>query len=158
MLRRIAISLRDNQLSRRAVRGRIAECEHVRCVNEEPHRHRQSHGGNGRMGHDLFTKKSHHMNTSVLYLVQNLFPNNKDNRTISLNSQYMVVFKNRRDASQMTQLARQMYQGLVKLVQGVLKDVTSIPYGYLLVYLKQHTPEDMRLRTTGVQYVYLPKV
>ena len=44
---------RNDGLSRRAVRGRVAECEHVRFVNEEPHCHRQSHGRNGRMGHDL---------------------------------------------------------------------------------------------------------
>ena len=111
----------------------------------------------------LFTKKSHHRNTSVLYLVQNLFPKNKESRTISLNSQYMVVFKNPRDASQMAHLARQMYPGRVKFVQEALKDATSVPYGYLLVDLKQDTPEDMRLRTAifpndGVQYVYLPKI
>ena len=47
----------------------------------------------------LFTKKSHHRNTSVLHLIQNLFPKNKDSGTIRLNSQYMVVFKNPRDAS-----------------------------------------------------------
>ena len=35
---------------------------------------------------NLFTKKSHHCNTSVIYLVQNLFPKNKESRTISLNS------------------------------------------------------------------------
>ena len=92
----------------------------------------------------LFTKKSHHRNTSVLYLVQNLFPKNKESRTISLNSQYMVVFKNPRDASQMATLARQMYPGRGKFVQEAFK-------------------EDMRLRTAifpddGVQYVYLPKV
>ena len=111
----------------------------------------------------LFTKKSHHRNTSVLYLVQNLFPKNKESRTISLNSQYMVVFKNPRDASQMANLARQMYPGRGKFVQEAFKDATSVPYGYLLVDLKQDTPEDMRMRTAifpddGVQYVYLPKV
>ena len=105
----------------------------------------------------LFTKKSHHRNTSVLYLVQNLFPKNKESRTISLNSQYMVVFKNPRDASQMLHLARHMYPGRVKFVQEAFKDATSVPYGYLLVDLKQDTSEDMRLRTTifpddGVQY------
>ena len=110
----------------------------------------------------LFTKKSHHRNT-VLYLVQNLFPKNKESRTISLNSQYMVVFKNPRDASQMSHLARQMYPGRVKFVQEAFKNATAVPYGYLLVDLKQDTPEDMRLRTAifpddGVQYVYLPKV
>ena len=109
-----------------------------------------------------FTKKSHHRNTSVLYLVQNLFPKNKESRTISLNSQYMV-FKNPRDASQMSHLARQMYPGRAKFVQEAFKDATSVPYGYLLVDLKQDTPEDLRLRTAifpddGVQYVYLPKI
>ena len=69
----------------------------------------------------LFTKKSHHRNTSVLYLVQNLFPKNKESRTISLNSQYMVVFKNPRDASQMTTLARQMYPGRGKSCKRRLK-------------------------------------
>ena len=34
----------------------------------------------------LFTKKSHHRNTTVLYLIQNLFPKNKDSRIISLSS------------------------------------------------------------------------
>ena len=111
----------------------------------------------------LFTKKSHHSNTSVLYLVQNLFPKNKESRTISLNAQYMVVFKNPRDTSQITHLARQMYPGRVKFVQEAFKDATAVPYGYLLIDLKQDTPEDLRLRTTifpddPVQYVYLPKV
>ena len=62
---------------------------------------------------DLFTKKSHHSNTSVIYLVQNLFSRNKESRTICLNTQYMVVFKNPRDASQITNLAKQMYAGRV---------------------------------------------
>ena len=96
----------------------------------------------------------------MLYLLQNLFPKTKDSRTINLNSQYMVVFKNPRDASQMSHLARQRR---TKFVQEAIKDATSVPYGYLLAGLKQDTPEDMRLRTTifpddGVQYVYLPKV
>ena len=74
----------------------------------------------------------------------------------------MVVFKNPRDASQMSHLARQMYPGRAKFVREALKDATSVPYCYLLVDLKQHTPEDMLLRTSipddGVQYMYLPKV
>ena len=112
---------------------------------------------------DLFTKKSHHSNTSVIYLVQNLFPKHKESRTISLNAQYKVVFKNPRDASQVTHLAKQMYPGRVKFVQDAFKNATSVPYGYLLVDLKQDTPEDMRLRTTilpddTVQYVYVPKL
>ena len=97
---------------------------------------------------DLFTKKSHHSNTSVIYLVQNLSSRNKESRTISLNTQYMVVFKNPRDASQITNLAKQMYPGRVKFIQEAFADVTSTPYGYLLVDLKQDTSEDLRLRTS----------
>jgi hypothetical protein len=39
----------------------------------------------------LFTKKSHHRNISVMYIVQNLFHRGKHHRTISLNAHYMVV-------------------------------------------------------------------
>ena len=52
----------------------------------------------------------------MLYIVQNL-----ESRTISLNSQYMVMFKNPRDVSLMTHLARQMYPGRAKFVQEALK-------------------------------------
>ena len=55
---------------------------------------------------NLFTKGSHHRNVSVIFLVQNLFHKNKHVRTISLNSHYMVLFKNPRDASQFASLAR----------------------------------------------------
>ena len=92
-----------------------------------------------------FTKKSHHSNTSVIYLVQNLFPKHKESRTISLNAQYMVVFKNPCDASQVTHLAKQMYPVRVKFVQEAFKDATSVPYGYRHVDLKQNTPEPTTL-------------
>ena len=82
---------------------------------------------------------------------------------ISLNSQYIVVFKNPRDVSQMTTLAKQMYPGRAKFVQEAFADATSTLYGYILVDLKQDTPEDLRMRTSilpddAVQYVYMPKV
>ena len=57
----------------------------------------------------LFTNGSHHRNVSMLYLTQNLFHKNRYMRTISLNSHYMVLFKNPRDAGQFSILARQMY-------------------------------------------------
>ena len=98
-----------------------------------------------------------------MYLVQNLFPKHKESRTISLNAQYMVVFKNQRDASQLTHLAKQIYIGRVNFVQEAYKDATNVLYGYLIVDQKQDTPEDLRLRTTiltddTVQYVYVPKL
>ena len=44
----------------------------------------------------LFTKKSHHCNTSVVYLVQYLFPKRKESHPISINAQYVILFKNPR--------------------------------------------------------------
>ena len=43
---------------------------------------------------DLFIKGSHHRNLSVICLVQNLYYQGKESRTMSLNSQYLVVFNN----------------------------------------------------------------
>ena len=110
---------------------------------------------------DLFTKGSHHRNISVLHLVQNLFDKNKHTRTINLNAHYLFIFKNPRDASQISHLAKQMYPGHGRFLQEVFKDATSKAYGYLLIDLKQETPEHMRLRThilpNEVQYVYMRK-
>ena len=58
---------------------------------------------------NIFTRGSHHRNVSVILLVQNLFHKNKHVRTISLNSHYLVLYKNPRDASQIANLFRQMY-------------------------------------------------
>ena len=110
---------------------------------------------------DLFTKGSHHHNLSVLHLVQNVFDKNKHTRTISLNAHYLVIFKNPRDASQVTHLAKQMYPGHVQYLQEVFGDATLEAYGYLFIDLKQETPEHLRLRTrimpNETQYVYMRK-
>ena len=107
----------------------------------------------------LFTKGSHHHNLSVVHLVQNVF--DKKQRTLSLNAHYLVLFKNPRDVSQITHLAKQMYPGHIKFLQEVFKDATSQPYGYLLVDLKQETPEHLRLRShmlpQETSFVYLRK-
>lgn len=109
----------------------------------------------------LFTKGSHHHDMSVILIVQNLFGKNKEQRTISLNSHYLIVFKNPRDASQITHLAKQMYPGNIHYLQEAYKDATAEPHGYLLIDLKQDTPDHLRLRTTifpgEQQIVYVQK-
>jgi hypothetical protein len=42
---------------------------------------------------DLFTRNSHHLGMSVLYLTQNLFPPGERSRTISLNSNILIVLE-----------------------------------------------------------------
>ena len=110
---------------------------------------------------NLFTKGSHHRNVSVVFLVQNLFHKNKHVRTISLNTHYMILFKNPRDASQFTNLARQMYPSRSAFAVEAYKDATREPYSYLLVDLRPEQDEHLRLRTNifpgESQYVYVPK-
>jgi hypothetical protein len=110
----------------------------------------------------MFTKGSHHRNVSIVFLVQNLFDKNKHFRTISLNSHYLVLFKNPRDTSQFSYLARQMYASNYRFAVEAFKDATRQPFSYLLVDLRPEQDEDLRLRTNifpdeSPHYVYVPK-
>ena len=95
----------------------------------------------------LFTKGGHHRNLSIVYIVQNLFHQQKEHCTISLNSHYLVIIKNPRDGSQIVHLVRQMYPGKTHYLGQALALATRQPHGYHLVDLKQATPEGMRLRS-----------
>ena len=110
---------------------------------------------------DLFTRGSHHQGISVLYLTQNLFPPGKLSRTISLNSHYIMVFRNPRDSLGITTLAKQMFPKHTDYLMEAFRDATSKPYGYLLIDCHQLTPEDIRLRTNILpgekQYAYVKK-
>ena len=67
----------------------------------------QSTSGN-QLVENLFTN-GRHLNLSVVFVSQNLFYMGKKCRTISLNSTFIVVFKNPRDQSQIRDLACQMF-------------------------------------------------
>lgn len=110
---------------------------------------------------DLFTKGSHHKNLSVFYITQNLFHQGKGQRDISLNAHYIVCFKNPRDRAQISHLARQMYPQNAKFIEEAYTDATKSPHGYLLLDLKQSTPDEVRVRTCVFStdrnmYVYQP--
>lgn len=96
---------------------------------------------------NLFTKGSHHMNISIIFIVQNVFHQGKNMRGISLNCQYMVIMKNPRDKSQIHCLARQLYPTKVKKFIKVFEDATKQPYSYLKVDLTPKTPDHLRLQT-----------
>lgn len=110
----------------------------------------------------LFIRSSHHRNISVCYVTQNLFFQSKQQRTISLNCHYLILFKNPRDITQITHLARQMYpKGKSKALVEAFKDATQKAYGYLLLDMKPQTHDDLRLRSEIFpgenQFVYVPK-
>ena len=113
----------------------------------------------------VFTQYCHHRNLSCIYLVQNFFCQGKASRTISLNANYLVLYKNVRDRTQITHLARQMFPNQSKYFIESYNDATSKPFGYLLIDFKSTTPDILRLRTdilSGLtcgpgSIVYVPK-
>ena len=81
---------------------------------------------------NLFTFGAHHRNPSVIYIVQNLFHQGKGSRSISLNSHYLVLFKNPRDKLQILTLAKQMYPGQTDFFLNQYEEAVKRPFGYLL--------------------------
>lgn len=112
---------------------------------------------------DLFTKGSHHFNASVMYITQNIFNQGKGSRTMSLNTHYIVAFKNPRDRVQIQTLSRQVSPDNTRYIHEAYKDATNCAYGYLLFDLKQTTPDLYRYRTNifpgddPASVVYVPK-
>ena len=96
---------------------------------------------------NLFTRGSHHRNLSVIYIVQNIFHLGKGSRSISLNSHYLVLFKNPRDKLQILTLAKQMYPGQTDFFLNHYEEAVKRPFGYLLTDLKTTTQDNCRLRT-----------
>jgi hypothetical protein len=59
----------------------------------------------------------------------------------------MVVFKNPRDVSQFMGLAHQMYPQWTEYFLEAYAAATAQPHGYLVIDMKQETPDILRLRS-----------
>ena len=107
------------------------------------------------MGTSVSQRKSRYLNTLYCYLYQ------PDVNLFSRLCDQIVIFKNARDAMQISNLARKMYPGNSKFMIEAFKDATSGPYGYSLIDMKPYTEEAYRLRTNilpgETHYVYVRK-
>lgn len=110
----------------------------------------------------LFTQGCHHKNISVIFITQNLYLKGKHSRTISLNTQYIVLFRSLRDVSQISVLGKQLFPGKAKLLTQVYEDVMKQPYAYLIIDNSPHGDPRYRLRTHIFEdenpTIYVPKV
>ena len=82
-----------------------------------------------------FTKYSHHFNTSVFFITQNLFLRSAHFRDASLSAHYMILFRNRRDQNQTMMLGRQLYPQDSSMFMDVYNDSTKERYGYIRITL-----------------------
>jgi len=80
-------------------------------------------------------------------MVQNFFNKNRHIRTISLNVQYIVLFKNPHYSSQFVHLAKQLYPHNAHFSHEAYADATKPAYGYLLLDLRSKQDNDLHLWT-----------
>ena len=96
---------------------------------------------------NMFILGSHHRNLSVVFMTQNIFHSGRHGRTIALNTQYLVLFKNPRDKSQIKFLARQIYPSNMQALCEAYQDATEREsFGYLFLDLSQACDESLRMR------------
>ncbi|KAL3069561.1 hypothetical protein niasHT_031509 [Heterodera trifolii] len=79
---------------------------------------------------DLYTKKSHHNNFSVIFLTQNLF--DKAMRVPRSNAQYIFLMRAPSDMLSIRNLASQMFPREQGFLMDAYKQACADPYGYLL--------------------------
>ena len=94
----------------------------------------------------LFTKVSHHLGVSVIFIVQNLFHQSKEMRTISLNSHYFVLLKNPRDNLQLQLFGRQLFPGKTTYFKDSIQEALRKPFSHVILDMTSSCPENMRIR------------
>ena len=89
----------------------------------------------------IFAKLVHHRNLFVINITQNFFMNSKETLTRRLNTQYVVMFKNPSDVTQIHGIGRQMSPGNPHFLPSVNRKATKRPHSYMFLDLRQETPE-----------------
>ena len=96
----------------------------------------------------IFTRLSHHRHCTCFYLQQNAYVQGKNQVTISMNAKYIEVFRSPRSLLQLQYLNSQIFPNSKNILSQTYKDVMSQdPYGYVVIDLTAHCPEELRIRT-----------
>ena len=112
--------------------------------------------------HNLFTKFSHHMKITVIFITQNMYE--KGQCKMKRNAHYLVMMRSPSDKSQICTLARQLYPGNSHFFLEAYNDATKAKFGYLFIDVSPDSDEITRLQTNilplnGIYspIVYTPK-
>lgn len=96
---------------------------------------------------DLFTKKSHHLCISVIFIVQNMFKKGKEMRDIRLNCHQLLLLKIPQDINQVRILGRQIFPSNSLAFNEAYEDATHDPHSYLNIDCSQTCPNEFRLKS-----------
>lgn len=108
----------------------------------------------------LMTKAVHHLPMTLIYITQNIFHKTNDTKTRRLNTNYLIIFKNPQDKTQVDYLGRQMFPKDKGFLSLAYEDATKHPYSYLLVDSNQECEDEVRVRTNiakeSEMVIYVP--
>jgi len=107
---------------------------------------------------NFVTRAVHHIGCSCIILLHNVFAPKL--RTIALNTTYLIFFKQPRDNSTISILAKQMFPGQNSFLVEAYKFCTKDPHSYIFFDLSQIQNEKFRVRNniffTDQTYVIVP--
>ena len=88
---------------------------------------------------------SHHKQTTTIFITHSLYLNNEFYRLISNNSQYILLFKNKRNFSQISRLATQILGGEKHRLLEAYKYIGS--YEFVLLSFHPKVPDELLVIT-----------
>lgn len=94
----------------------------------------------------LFSRGSSKRNLSIILIVQNLYFCGKAAVDVRRNSDYVVLFRSKQDKRQIRCFAQQICPENSKFFMDAFTDATAEPYGYMLVDLTNHCPDEFMFR------------
>lgn len=99
--------------------------------------------------YSLFLVDARHSGITVIFLSQSIFAQQKIYREISLNSNYVVLFKNPRSMKQIANFVLQCASsnGQSEVIWKIIKKVYEKPYSYLFLDFSQKSDENIKYRT-----------
>uniref|UniRef100_A0A914LUZ6 Uncharacterized protein n=1 Tax=Meloidogyne incognita TaxID=6306 RepID=A0A914LUZ6_MELIC len=109
---------------------------------------------------ELFTKKSHHQNFSIVFVTQNLFE--KKIKVARQNAQYIVIMRSPNSVLSVRNIGAQLFPRKLDYFLDSYRQATNIPYGYLLIDMHASSDPTLRLRTNifkddNEKIIFFPK-
>ena len=95
---------------------------------------------------DIFSKFSHHQNISVIFIMQDFYIDGKYRKVIQRNTNYLVLFANPVDQSQIVSIGKKILPRRIKLFMSIYTKAVS-QFSYLFIDGHKDTPSNLMFRS-----------
>ena len=98
---------------------------------------------------NLFTNKllNKYYNITAIFITQNIFAQGPYSRSINLNTHIIILFRNKRDETQIDTLGKQLFPSNKQAFKEAYNDATEYQYGYLLIDCDPTSLDVFKLKT-----------